>query len=442
MAGDVTRLTDPVLREALRQYHQRLATQERIRREASSQVLPSLRAPLAMGQQRAAGIAPPRADQDGVTRGYLLGAIEEGYRRAVAFADARRNPQPPTPTPFPPTPTPTPIPIPPFFPPTFTPAGPHPNQPTQARVRDVQASFCSMLDSTGLPIFDPAILGLSAGQRADWYARKHSAGVTHIAICAWLFGPPYRSAGFTYDVPTWDFRSNPSGYLALLDEMVANGFVPIIFLSNGQFPAPGQNPAAEYTSLRATADFIAYLRSTTFDFGPCCLWTEAWEPGWTSPQFAAMFNMMRIMLPDQLLALHTIAGYIHNGAGAADWSTTGCWREVDVLLAQFHNTVPPLDPNQDWYTGLIELCDRILPPGHSMPAAEGALVYNGQPHSAATEGPYYFGTHGKEVTVCPFEYLAFQYIRGIDGVDDAWVARMQDLMQNGLGFRHFGHLPG
>lgn len=134
--------------------------------------------------------------------------------------------------------------------------------PTREQVLDIRANFCGAHDAQGRVIFDPFIASLALAERADWYTRKHGAGLTHLVVapnCSYPGSP----------IPGFDFRRSPLAFRALLDEVLAQGFIPIVMMTDGGLQGPGE----------ILGDTWAQMWPAVSDLQSWCVWVPGWETG-------------------------------------------------------------------------------------------------------------------------------------------------------------------
>lgn len=238
-------------------------------------------------------------------------------------------------------------------------------------------------------------------QRQVVYATKRGLGVTHI-VCA--VRASYSEPDYTYPVPAFDWRDDLPRYLALLQEVLRAGFVPVATLTNG-----GQddwhywfdNDAERF---RAAVAVLEPVRLSVF-------WAILWEvigPGgdWSPDQVQQATAYAREILgTDPVIGVEFGQGYIHLGDGQADWQHPGL-SQMDALLCEFPQ---PVSENHE---GCQQMADRVLPTG---------------------AGPHYLAPWQEAVA---FESCAYDYCRG--RIDDAGVAVLADYFKS-LGFTLFGN---
>lgn len=99
-------------------------------------------------------------------------------------------------------------------------------RPTRDEVLNIRANFCGARDALGRVIFDPFLASLPPDQRADWYARKHAAHLRHFILQPFISYPGS-------PIPPSDLRQDPAAFRALIEQVLTQGFVPLVQMTDG-----------------------------------------------------------------------------------------------------------------------------------------------------------------------------------------------------------------
>jgi hypothetical protein len=296
-----------------------------------------------------------------------------------------------------------------------------PPAPTRAQVGAVKMTFQGLtvnLPGYGsIPWFEPAISSLDAANRQLVYAAKHAAGDTHLIVSlSWNYSGDGR---YSYPIPGTDLSGNLPAFRALVQEIIANHFIPLVFLAgDGESrPGGGYNDPVGWTYgykwlMDHLADIVGSLQRPT-DLTPYLVIVPGWDgviPGWapdaSNPASgiykypAELDNYLlkaRALLPNGYLGVELSAGYCHWGDGAANYSSSA-GRQVDIILQEFPG--PPTG-DQVW-----QIAARELGPAYVRPPDQPAGDDRSPPFylsSGTPRGPFY---------PIAFEYDEYRWVRG------------------------------
>jgi hypothetical protein len=256
-----------------------------------------------------------------------------------------------------------------------------------------------------LPWFDPAISSLDETDRAAVYAAKHAAGDTAIGIAlSWNYD---ESPGYKYPVPGTDLTMDLPRFRGLVDEAVANGFIPWLFLTgDGETDDGGRRDASGWTYgfdwlnrhvcgvLQAIGDDNVARALVVPGFDGVF---HGWEPSKQKvPQFA---RTVRGCYPSAVIGLEFGAGEIPLGNGAADYASGGLMTGYDELLVE--TNVWPETGDKAW-----QIIARLIGPAYHRPPD--------QPASDDPRPPFYLKTatpRGRWGVHC-FEWGTWAFVRG------------------------------
>ena len=132
----------------------------------------------------------------------------------------------------------------------------------------ILANFCGQRLANGEPIFDIYLAAWDKAKRDETYAIKHAAGLTHIILSA---------KGDYHGTNPFDFTREPARLVALIKEVMANGFRVVLFLSSGD-GGTGDDADA----------YFGFLLDSMQGYQDECHLVPGWEVvrgGWTTRQF-------------------------------------------------------------------------------------------------------------------------------------------------------------
>jgi hypothetical protein len=133
-----------------------------------------------------------------------------------------------------------------------------------------KANFCGSREpwEGGGPLFDIFLATYTTEQRQQVYVQKRSEGLNRIVLAA---------KGDYHGTRPFDYSHNPTALAALMQEVRAAGFRPVVFLSSGD-GGTGGDADAYFGSL---LDGLGPVKDQA-DYSPC--W-ECVKGGWTTNQF-------------------------------------------------------------------------------------------------------------------------------------------------------------
>jgi hypothetical protein len=257
-----------------------------------------------------------------------------------------------------------------------------------------------------VPWFDPAISSLDATDRAAVYAAKHAAGDTAIGIAlSWNYD---ESPGYKYPLPGTDLTMDLPRFRTLVDEAVANGFIPWLFLAgDGETPAGGgyrhpQDWTYGFDWLNGhVCDVLHALGADNVARALVLPGYDGifygWEPSNRKvPQFA---RTVRSCYPNAVIGLEFGAGEIPLGNGSADYAPGGLMTDYDELLIE--TNIWPETGDKAW-----QIVARLVGPAYHRPPD--------QPASDDPRPPFYLRTptpRGPWGVQC-FEWATYSFVRG------------------------------
>lgn len=315
--------------------------------------------------------------------------------------------------------------------------GPGPIPPTDPSL--IRANFCGHLDHRGRIVFDPNYFvspQVTADDRRQCYAIKRSLGLNAIVVQI----PEGRAYPGYWGSPNPDWTHDLGRFTALVDEILAAGFTPIIFLTSGD----NLDVLGLYSGeLRRKARALApYARRAWIGAG----WemTGSQHPTITTKQTNDSLRVMHEELGDGAwLFVHgadwercTAASYPVESDDPSGGDEIGWWYTPEALWCRAwfwqsrHGGDGP-SYNDDaalkaWRGRAIECQIRFLAPG-DRPAP-----------MAATEprAPDWMASRSSNRPIfCVFELEPYEYIHG--QCSDARVAHVSALM-HADGFLHLG----
>lgn len=230
--------------------------------------------------------------------------------------------------------------------------GAFPPMPTRAQVCGARLTFQGLTVTTQQlgtkNWFELMIQSLtSPSDRQAVYAAKHAQGDSHLIIE--FFGSD---------------EAAPGVFLALVEEIIANGFIPIIAYNgdNADDPTDGYPNA-----LRQLPILAALLRSSSHgDLNARVLCVRFWDGvfyGSTAENIQNFGTVFRQTVPNGYLGIEHNSGHIPVGNGAADWVAGGLMDGYDTLFSEYDDSDQP-----DQGNGTIwQVVARCIQPYHRPP---------------------------------------------------------------------------
>jgi hypothetical protein len=356
--------------------------------------------------------------------------------------------------------------------------------------RTMKASYCSHRDHEGAVVFDPIYFGLYWGRndraRLDACLRvKRQLGANAVQLCVQGGYGDYMAGA------TFDYRGNPAEYGRLCTYVRDEGFTPVILVGT----ADGYTHTAIYDGsmarvLDATAhlagdawycsgyevdmdrgggytaketdDAIALMRAHTGADALLLLWLQPNRCTAASYYGSSKHSKPQPWRPDvqlRWIGTDTEGAWIE-ADDPYEGDEQGAWYrshggEIDGLWYQTPHGAdgpsypspggqPGLDPHGKprYWDRLIEICDRFLPPGTPMPAAEGFIDTSNLTHTSGTApslhgAPDWFASPRPRPrpVLCVGETVPYEYSRD-QCCDEAVVRCSVDLV--GLGVPSHG----
>lgn len=281
--------------------------------------------------------------------------------------------------------------------------------PTRDEVLSVKLTFQGLtvtLPTYGtIPWFEPAISSLDAASRQIVYQAKHAAHDSHLAIAiSWAY---MNDGGYSYPVGGKDLTGDLPTFRALVAEVIANGFFPVLFLAgDGESPSGGgyDDPNGwtyGYQWLAAHLPQIVASLQQPVDLTPYCILVPGWDgvtPGWQPAQIDAYLVQARSLLPRGYLGLEIAAGAADWGSGAGNY-TSAAGQSLDLVLQEF-----PGPPTGD---AVWQIAARELGPAYVRPSDEPAGDDPNPPFYLAggtPRGPWY---------AVAYEFDEYRWVRGL-----------------------------
>lgn len=323
---------------------------------------------------------------------------------------------------------------------------------TRDQIRAVETNFCNLLDSTGTVQFSPFVVGLTKARQIEWMENELAHGSTHMVIVVDFNG--YAVWSHPDNPPTVNFFTSNRGddFRTIVLRLLHRGLTPIVFLHSGD----------SYAGADYFRDVCAWWNRHCADLTDQCIFVNGWETrrrgGLSAYHFNEANTIIRAVLGDgAVMAAHLTQGdsvfQSHAPEEADDpWLDDGepenwythCGAEFEILL--FQTALPDYDDLDEfgqpkWFNRAIDVAERFLPGGTSMPGAVGQVQrdHNGNviPRRGYAE-PDWFGRgrKGGRPTLVAFECPAYLFIR--KQVGDDYVRRAARQLQS-FGFEHFGN---
>jgi hypothetical protein len=278
---------------------------------------------------------------------------------------------------------------------------PLPPPPTRAQVIAIHDSFNSLTitfpsgigcDYGVLLWFDAALNSIPANCRQIVYAAKHANEDTHAIV---TYGPSgcYCEPNQPYDsrFTAPDYDHDPVAFIAMVREVIQNGFIPAVFLQEASYVETVPRLRAAIAALQSsTPDLTAYV-----DINPGF---DGIFYGWAPADIAAFGQLFRQLSPNGYLSLEFNTGHIPVGNGSADYADNGAMSTFDALLIEFD--LWPMRGDAEW-----QILGRLLGPGYHRPAEQ---LSTDDPHP-----PWYLaaGTPRGPYGVVCFEWGTYNLVR-------------------------------
>src|SRR5689334_8737698 len=208
--------------------------------------------------------------------------------------------------------------------------------PSREQVCGVRLSLAGLVVNTMqyglLPWFEPAYQCLvDANDRAAVRSEKARAGDTHLILEFFTHSQIlYDEPGQPYQqVITPSGEDNPDWFRLLVEEVIDNGFTPIVSYDGdngyqGAINALRQLPILT-SLLEDLSDYILFAR----------LWDGVFY-GSSPEQIKEFGKSFRDLLPNGHLAIEHDPGHIPTGEGDTDWINGGAMTTYDTLLSEFN----------------------------------------------------------------------------------------------------------
>lgn len=281
-----------------------------------------------------------------------------------------------------------------------------------------------------IPWFEVAISSLSPADRQAVYAQKQAAGDTHCIIdISWNYN---EAPSYSYPVPGTDLTKNLPAFRALVQEVISNNFIAMIFLAgDGESKAPNANGTYPYNDpagwtyghqwLMANLETIITLlqgnpNQGIPDLTPYCLFIPGFDgvmPGREPVELDNYLLAIRALLgPQGYSGLLLAAGYSHWGLGAGNY-TDAAGQGLDVILNQFPVKL------SDNYNQVWQIAARMLGPSYNRPTFEDDPQFDsidpntGLPVKDDPNPPWYLrgGTPRGPYFPIAFEYDTWRWVR-------------------------------
>lgn len=277
-----------------------------------------------------------------------------------------------------------------------------PAPPSREQVCGVKLTFNGLTITTRQygtqPWFEPAYQTLTDSlDRASVRQQKLASGDTHLIL---EFFTHHQSL---YDEPgqPWQAAITPSGednpgwFLGLVEEVIADGLIPIVAFDGDDGSAGHRN------AMRQLPILVKLMQSyPKGSLSPYILYARLWDGifyGSSPDEIATFGRAFRQLEPLGHLAIEHQPGRIPTGEGDADWTHGGRMTTYDVLLSEFD--FPP--PNDT----IWQIAGRTIRPYHRPPD---------QPPGDDPNPPFYLreGNPRGKYYVCAFEWWAlYNWVR-------------------------------
>jgi hypothetical protein len=300
---------------------------------------------------------------------------------------------------------------------TFRPPQP---PPTRAQLGAGYCGFQGLTVNTpsygAIPYFTAALGWMTPADRAAVYPQLKAAGVDTVELP--ISGQYSEPPSYSYPVPGVDWSQNLSGYTALVDEAIGQGF-KVCLVGAGDGESQG-NPPYGYNDPNGWTYGFQWL----YDFTPTLFQAIGPERreyvwfrpgydgvfyGWTPEQVGAYGALCRSLDPNCTIGLEFLIGICHLGNGQADYLPGGGLYNYDIIQSEFEYSVT-VPPNQD---GLCQIAARLLGPTYVRPPFQSPTDDPGSPFQAG-DGRWYteYGTNRGPYMVWGLEDGEYNWVRG------------------------------
>lgn len=278
-----------------------------------------------------------------------------------------------------------------------------PAAPTRAQVCAVRTSFQGLQVETQqfglMPWYGPALAWLTnPADRQAVYAAEKAAGDTHcVLFLPW--GPAlYDEQGQFYSAdkfPPLDWTAGGTAidprFVALVQEVVSAGLIPVIFLG-------GDDGEAGYGVATKQLPLVVAALGALNAYSLIVPGFDGVFYGWTPDHIGAFGQQFRALSPNGYLGIEHSTGHIPCGEGDADWIAGGRMQTYDVLLSEF-------DPDNLHQDSTWQIAGRTIGPAYRRPAD--------QPAGDDPSPPWYLreGTARGPFAVCAFEFDTYYFVR-------------------------------
>lgn len=313
---------------------------------------------------------------------------------------------------------------------------PFPPAPTREQVCGVTLTFQGLIGTTkqygAQPWFEPVIQTLTdpVDRQAIYQQKKDSPQHdTHqiIEFNTDDWGPnPSPQRGWAWG-PSPSMEHDPQRFLALTEEVILAGLIPIVAFDGDD------GSAGHVNAMRQLPILVSLMQSSQYgDLTPYILFARLWDSvfyGSTPDEIRAFGVAFRALLPQGHLAIEHNPGHIPTGEGDADYLPGGAMTTYDVLLSEFN--MPPPDDT------VWQIAGRTIRPYHRPPD---------QPAGDDPSPPFYLGVDNPRgpFFACAFEtWGEYNWVRVGDPHAPAGQALQRQIEQDraylkALGYRWTG----
>lgn len=295
--------------------------------------------------------------------------------------------------------------------------GPFPVAPSRDQVCGIKitAQGLTVTISSGpyagtYPWFEPGLQCLpDLVSRQEVYAAKKAAGDEHLILeFSTNSGSIYNEGGQPFQAfITPSFEQNPAQFLALVEEVIQAGFVPIVVYDGDN----GDNPVDGYPNALRQLPILDALMQTSGhgDLRPYILFARFWDGVFygSSPENIQNFGtQFRALNPNGYLAIEHQPGRIPVGGGPGDYAPGGKMDGYDVVCSEFDNGLPRNDDPTGNNPGcsMWQVVGRMVQP-YIRPAEQPPTTDSYPPpfyFVASPRGPRYY---------CAFEFDIYPWVR-------------------------------
>lgn len=224
-------------------------------------------------------------------------------------------------------------------------SGTWPAIPTREEVCGVRVNFQNQIISTRQygtrPWFEPIVPSLTDPADRQWvYQQKKAGGDRHqiIEFNTEDWGPnPSPQRGWPWG-PIPSMEDNPDVFLALTEEVIMAGLIPIVAFDGDDGQVGAVNALRQLPILMN----IMQHWSSHGDLTPYILFARLWDGvfyGSTPEQIRDFGIAFRALCPQGHLAIEHNPGHIPAGEGGEDYAAGGRLSTYDVILSEFDD--PP-----------------------------------------------------------------------------------------------------